>query len=47
MDNKTKTEKEPGEPTEKTQAVNSAVEQIKSKFGDGAIMKKAKAGGRL
>ena len=39
MDNKTKTEKDNGEPTEKTQAVNSAVEQIKSKFGDGAIMK--------
>jgi recombination protein RecA len=39
MDNKTKTDKEKSEPDEKTQAVMSAVEQIKTRFGDGAIMK--------
>ena len=39
MDNKSKTEKDSAASEEKTQAVTSAVEQIKTKFGDGAIMK--------
>jgi recombination protein RecA len=38
MDNKAKTEQK-DESAEKMQAAMSAVEQIKSKFGDGAIMK--------
>lgn len=39
MDNKTKTDQDKGEAEEKMQAAMSAVEQIKTKFGDGAIMK--------
>ncbi|OGF31120.1 recombinase RecA [Candidatus Falkowbacteria bacterium RIFCSPLOWO2_12_FULL_45_13] len=39
MDNKTINDQKKNETSEKSQAVMSAVEQIKTKFGDGAIMK--------
>ena len=39
MDNKIKADKDKSESSEKMLAAQSAVEQIKTKFGDGAIMR--------
>ncbi|MBI4779554.1 recombinase RecA [Candidatus Falkowbacteria bacterium] len=39
MDNKTKTDKEKNENEEKMQAAQSAIDQIKEKYGEGAIMR--------
>lgn len=39
MDNKTKTDKDRSETDQKMQAAQSAIEQIKEKYGEGAIMR--------
>src|SRR3989338_4801866 len=39
MDTKIKADKDKGETSEKMQAAESAIEQIKQKYGEGAIMR--------